>query len=398
MIIYSVVGVKFPEGAKIYHFDPNNVPVEKGDIVMVDTNSGPGIGRIMTEIQNLSQKEVVFPLMKVIENLSKKESEQTEKANNTGSDIPILLLESELSHLTGIPLSFLPRLLEEGIPYYSIGNEIRFLEGEANEWIKKNISDQLRLELSFIDSKGRTLQEYVTSDVISAFLRIQNSKLDTLVKSKQIPYEQVGTKVFYNVQDTLAHFRRVKSKPTPSTTVTENLYNLPPVSNISLYTKKEINKILGKSISKKISVFIVDGSYDWDSKVGTGVVEITKDYNTVGYSNVYSIQSKESIICEYLAIMDAFIIIKNKNIKNAVIFTDQESLVNKIEKITDYFRKNKFTAYKKKFEELYEEVKNYVTIDYIGNLTKGNKNPVYLEAHVLSRKYREQITNIKLKA
>ncbi len=43
----EVVGVVFPGGIKIYHFDPAGLELSRGDRVVVQTTSGPEIGQVV---------------------------------------------------------------------------------------------------------------------------------------------------------------------------------------------------------------------------------------------------------------------------------------------------------------------------------------------------------------
>lgn len=43
----KVIGIRFRKGGKIYHFDPADQPVKRGDFVMVSTEQGVGMGEVM---------------------------------------------------------------------------------------------------------------------------------------------------------------------------------------------------------------------------------------------------------------------------------------------------------------------------------------------------------------
>lgn len=42
----KVVGIRFRKGGKIYHFDPGDLPISKGDFVIVHTEQGTGFGTV----------------------------------------------------------------------------------------------------------------------------------------------------------------------------------------------------------------------------------------------------------------------------------------------------------------------------------------------------------------
>ncbi|SMC22276.1 Cell fate regulator YaaT, PSP1 superfamily (controls sporulation, competence, biofilm development) [Desulfacinum hydrothermale DSM 13146] len=43
----KVIGIRFRDGGKIYHFDPGPHPVQKGDYVVVNTEQGKGLGEVV---------------------------------------------------------------------------------------------------------------------------------------------------------------------------------------------------------------------------------------------------------------------------------------------------------------------------------------------------------------
>lgn len=48
----------------------------------------------------------------------------------------------ELAQSLKISRATIDRWRKEGMPYYKIGNGVRFLESEVSEWIKKNKSQK----------------------------------------------------------------------------------------------------------------------------------------------------------------------------------------------------------------------------------------------------------------
>ena len=61
-----IVGVKFKENGKVYHFDPAGLPLELGMDVIVETARGLEFGQITTPITDIPDEELVSPLKKVI--------------------------------------------------------------------------------------------------------------------------------------------------------------------------------------------------------------------------------------------------------------------------------------------------------------------------------------------
>ncbi len=60
-----VVGVRFKPVGKIYYFDPDNLPIEKGDNVVVETARGFEYGTVVIGKRDISDDEIVQPLKKV---------------------------------------------------------------------------------------------------------------------------------------------------------------------------------------------------------------------------------------------------------------------------------------------------------------------------------------------
>ena len=62
----QVVDIQFRPGQKIYFFDPAGHDCKKGDNVIIDTARGPEYGTCITGNHQVSAKEIVAPLRKVI--------------------------------------------------------------------------------------------------------------------------------------------------------------------------------------------------------------------------------------------------------------------------------------------------------------------------------------------
>ncbi len=61
----EVVGVVFPGGVKVYHFDPAGLELSQGERVVVQTSSGPEIGRSSRAAPHIDDSEVQAALKKV---------------------------------------------------------------------------------------------------------------------------------------------------------------------------------------------------------------------------------------------------------------------------------------------------------------------------------------------
>lgn len=62
----EIVGVVFRGGVKVYHFDPAGLELSRGDRVVVQTISGPEIGRVVEPTHTVDDSELPAPLKKVV--------------------------------------------------------------------------------------------------------------------------------------------------------------------------------------------------------------------------------------------------------------------------------------------------------------------------------------------
>lgn len=61
-----VVGVRFKPAGKIYYFEADDMPLEVGDTVIVETIRGIESGEVVIGRRNIEEKDLVQPLKKVI--------------------------------------------------------------------------------------------------------------------------------------------------------------------------------------------------------------------------------------------------------------------------------------------------------------------------------------------
>ena len=71
----KIIGVKFNHTCKIYYFDPKDMIFNKGDGVIVETARGIEFGRVMVEVSEVDESEIVSPLKPVIRKATKKDEE-----------------------------------------------------------------------------------------------------------------------------------------------------------------------------------------------------------------------------------------------------------------------------------------------------------------------------------
>lgn len=62
----KVAGVRFKKAGKIYYFDPDDLQVEKGTNVIVETARGMEFGTVTSGIKDVPESEIVPPLKKIV--------------------------------------------------------------------------------------------------------------------------------------------------------------------------------------------------------------------------------------------------------------------------------------------------------------------------------------------
>ena len=62
----KIIGVRFKKPGKIYFFDPDNLEINMGDKVIVETSMGLEIGDVVVNKRELPDDKIVNPLKKVI--------------------------------------------------------------------------------------------------------------------------------------------------------------------------------------------------------------------------------------------------------------------------------------------------------------------------------------------
>lgn len=79
MLVYSVVGIRFKKAGKIYYFDPEELEIEKGQHVIVETARGIEYGQVVIGKKVVGEDDVVLPLKKVIRLANEEDASLVEK-------------------------------------------------------------------------------------------------------------------------------------------------------------------------------------------------------------------------------------------------------------------------------------------------------------------------------
>ncbi len=72
----TVVGIRFKDSGKTYHFDPQNMVFAAGDWVIVETVRGPEMGRVATPPTDLTDDQLLGELKPVVRTVTQQDLEQ----------------------------------------------------------------------------------------------------------------------------------------------------------------------------------------------------------------------------------------------------------------------------------------------------------------------------------
>jgi len=104
----QVVGVRFKRAGRVYYFDPADAELDVGDWVVVETERGPEVGKVVISPKQVLSSEITEPLKPVLcraceehlgqrEELKAKEREALEKSQEmvAKANLPMKLLSAE---------------------------------------------------------------------------------------------------------------------------------------------------------------------------------------------------------------------------------------------------------------------------------------------------------------
>lgn len=94
----NVVGVRFRTAGKIYYFDPCNMKLKKGDMVIVETARGIECGSIVVANQEVVDEEVVAPLKNVIRKADDEDLKQVDENKQKEVEAFSICLEKIKKH------------------------------------------------------------------------------------------------------------------------------------------------------------------------------------------------------------------------------------------------------------------------------------------------------------
>src|SRR6056297_2027708 len=100
-----VIGVSFKRAGKIYYFDPDDIEVENGDKVIVETSRGIEMGEVVIENKKVEEKELVAPLKKVIRKATLKDIDKDERNKRLEDEAYDIALDKIQEH--GLPMKLI---------------------------------------------------------------------------------------------------------------------------------------------------------------------------------------------------------------------------------------------------------------------------------------------------
>ena len=82
-----IVGVKFKENGKVYHFDPADLPLSAGMHVIVETARGLEYGEVSMSNTQVSESDIVPPLRPLVRIAT--EADDAHNAENKKKEQPL---------------------------------------------------------------------------------------------------------------------------------------------------------------------------------------------------------------------------------------------------------------------------------------------------------------------
>lgn len=92
-----VVGVRFKPAGKIYYFDAEDIDLENGDSVIVETIRGIEYGKVVIGKRNISEDKLVLPLKKVLRKANE-EDENNYKINSEKQREALDICRQKIKH------------------------------------------------------------------------------------------------------------------------------------------------------------------------------------------------------------------------------------------------------------------------------------------------------------
>ena len=99
----NVVGIRFKKVGKIYYFEPQDLKINKGDYLIVETARGIELGECVIGIKEISEEEIISPLKKVLR-IATEEDILKHKENKDKEVAALEICLKKIEELTGLSL------------------------------------------------------------------------------------------------------------------------------------------------------------------------------------------------------------------------------------------------------------------------------------------------------
>lgn len=94
----NVIGVRFRYAGKVYYFDPVDIKLEQGEMVIVETARGVECGEVVNPAREVDESEVVAPLKKVMRKATEEDLNQVEGNRKKSEEAYQICLEKIQKH------------------------------------------------------------------------------------------------------------------------------------------------------------------------------------------------------------------------------------------------------------------------------------------------------------
>ena len=103
--MYRLVGIVLNNSNKVYYFDPVNIELNAGDMVVVELENYNAFGKVEIETKEFKKKDVVFPLKKVLRKATKNDIKQNDENRNL--EKKVLKKANELAKQLELEMNFI---------------------------------------------------------------------------------------------------------------------------------------------------------------------------------------------------------------------------------------------------------------------------------------------------
>jgi len=94
----KVIGVRFRKAGKIYYFSPNDIALEVGDAVIVETARGLEYGKVVLSLREIDESTLPSPVKDIINKATLEDYEQNEKNKVSETEAFKLCMEKIKKH------------------------------------------------------------------------------------------------------------------------------------------------------------------------------------------------------------------------------------------------------------------------------------------------------------